>query len=906
MNELITREYHFGGGNAGDDFFTKKATPTVIDDDDEAPGSPVRKTKKEVRQGIAGRHPDSRHRMAHASSLHPAPQVMAELIAKSKAAKHERAQEKDADQAQLEELDATFKQLADVRPAQAASHTAPACPVLTRLPPCAGGRAAQQPADVHGAHEGGSEAGRQPQGQARRARARGRGRRRFRPAGAHAPGATCPPLMRLTCAIRQARMLASDIRASRVTDRLKTADELAAEKAKKLEELERKRMKRMRSRGSDDEAESSDDDAPQGGFKARRLKRQKREPGKKRRETVRCCAFARSLCGSRLTERAGQGDDDLDGNVAFDDGNGGFDEGGSDQPEDEEAEEEEGDDDDETEDPDELRQSFKEKARSINRLGDLRRGKRRLRRLGLLNDGGSVSTSAEEEEEEEEDEEGEGGEDSDEDADEGTGDEAGGDEAEEDAPSAEHREADNEPAAAAASGADGDLPYVFDAPTTHAELARWVDGRPPEELSLVITRICACHAIALAPENRRKMQTFFGVLVVHFERLAQQSPMPSAHLDAMVPHLLALSREVPYYAATVARARLSKMQASVAESQQRGVFEWPPSRTLSLLRLFALIFPASDFRHAVLTPAALLLGQYLAHCEVRSVRDAAVGVLAATLAQELASASKRFVPEVLAFTSSLVHANSRGSAGLPVHHASQMGEPVLAVDLPKGSKAAMLALQVAVQRVDLGMCDEPAELPARRPDQQHREHRAQRAGQCCRPGRLAAVRAGHAGACAQRCRAAPRQSQAAATGDCCCGRCHCHRPRARLQRRARPFAAACPQGGADQDVQPAVRGGGLREGPGLRRGPGALREAQAQEAAAAGDKGRRPRAAQGQPVPGRRAGEDGGLGVCGARSQAPRGTELPRAAGGRLQIWGPGRHDEAQEEMKRAQSRASR
>ena len=695
MNELITREYHFGGGNAGDDFFTKKAAPTVIDDDDEAPGSPVRKTKKEVRQGIAGRHPDSRHRMAHASSLHPAPQVMAELIAKSKAAKHERAQEKDADQAQLEELDATFKQLADVRPAQAASHTALACPVLTWLPPCAGGRAAQQPADVHGAHEGGSEAGRQPQGQARRARARGRGRRRFRPAGAHAPGATCPPLMRLTCAIRQARMLASDIRASRVTDRLKTADELAAEKAKQLEELERKRMKRMRSRGSDDEAESSDDDAPQGGFKARRLKRQKREPGKKRRETVRCFAFACSLCGSRLTERAGQGDDDLDGNVAFDDGNGGSDEGGSDQPEDEEAEEEEGDDDDEAEDPDELRQSFKEKARSINRLGDLRRGKRRLRRLGLLNDGGSVSSSAEEEEDEEEEEEGEGEEDSDEDEDEGTGDEAGGDEAEEDAPGAEHREADDEPAAATASGADGDLPYVFDAPTSHAELARWVDGRPPEELSLVITRICACHAIALAPENRRKMQTFFGVLVVHFERLAQQSPMPSAHLDAMVPHLLALSREVPYYAATVARARLSKMQASVAESQQRGVFEWPPSRTLSLLRLFALIFPASDFRHAVLTPAALLLGQYLAHCEVRSVRDAAVGVLAATLAQELASASKRFVPEVLAFTSSLVHANSRGSAGLPVHHASQMGEPVLAVDLPKGSKAAMHALQVA-------------------------------------------------------------------------------------------------------------------------------------------------------------------------------------------------------------------
>ena len=58
LNELITREYHFGGGDAGDDFFTKKAMTTVIDDDDgEEPGEPVRKTKKEVRQRFAGRAP---------------------------------------------------------------------------------------------------------------------------------------------------------------------------------------------------------------------------------------------------------------------------------------------------------------------------------------------------------------------------------------------------------------------------------------------------------------------------------------------------------------------------------------------------------------------------------------------------------------------------------------------------------------------------------------------------------------------------------------------------------------------------------------------------------------------------------------------------------------------------------
>jgi len=38
-----------------------------------------------------------------------------------------------------------------------------------------------------------------------------------------------------------------------------------------------------------------------------------------------------------------------------------------------------------------------------------------------------------------------------------------------------------------------------------------------------------------------------------------------------------------------------------------------------------MIFPCSDFRHAVMTPALLLMVEYLMRCPVLSVRDAAVG-----------------------------------------------------------------------------------------------------------------------------------------------------------------------------------------------------------------------------------------------------------------------------------------
>lgn len=52
---------------------------------------------------------------------------------------------------------------------------------------------------------------------------------------------------------------------------------------------------------------------------------------------------------------------------------------------------------------------------------------------------------------------------------------------------------------------------------------------------------------------------------------------------------------------------------------------WPSAKTLFLLRLWSLIFPCSDFRHAVMTPAILLMCEYLMRCPIVSGRDIAVG-----------------------------------------------------------------------------------------------------------------------------------------------------------------------------------------------------------------------------------------------------------------------------------------
>ncbi|GLC69369.1 hypothetical protein PLESTF_000821600 [Pleodorina starrii] len=101
----------------------------------------------------------------------------------------------------------------------------------------------------------------------------------------------------------------------------------------------------------------------------------------------------------------------------------------------------------------------------------------------------------------------------------------------------------------------------------------------------------------------------YGILVQHFALEAGKSPLPVPSLDVLTRVLLELTPEVPYYAATVARARLGRMSEQLTAALGGATSSpWPPARVVLQLKLFSALFPTSDRRHPVLTPAALLVG----------------------------------------------------------------------------------------------------------------------------------------------------------------------------------------------------------------------------------------------------------------------------------------------------------
>ncbi|XP_061183430.1 nucleolar protein 14-like [Saccostrea echinata] len=196
-----------------------------------------------------------------------------------------------------------------------------------------------------------------------------------------------------------------------------------------------------------------------------------------------------------------------------------------------------------------------------------------------------------------------------------------------------------------------ELPYTFQAPKDYDELLSLLQDHSEKDQLTIVTRMRKCHHVSLAEDNRQKLETLFSCLVQYFADLAVQQPPQLRLMDSLVPHLYELSQGSPLAAAQVLvdqiAERQEEFQAICERKGGRGLY--PALDTLMLLKLVAILFPTSDFRHAVTTPAIIFITQILAETSVKHERDVAVGLFLCSLALEYVSLSKRYVPECINF-----------------------------------------------------------------------------------------------------------------------------------------------------------------------------------------------------------------------------------------------------------------
>lgn len=200
-----------------------------------------------------------------------------------------------------------------------------------------------------------------------------------------------------------------------------------------------------------------------------------------------------------------------------------------------------------------------------------------------------------------------------------------------------------------------DLPYTIEAPKSLEELSSLLKNRPESQIIEAIRRIRTFNAISVAAENRKKMQVFYGVLLQYFSVTANTKPLNYKLLNLLVEPIMKMSTEIPYFSAICARQRLLRTRTQFVEDvKESGRVCWPSLKTLFLLRLWSMIFPCSDFRHVVMTPAILLMCEYLMRCPIVSGRDMAIGSFLCSMVLSVTKQSRKFCPEAIIFIQTLL------------------------------------------------------------------------------------------------------------------------------------------------------------------------------------------------------------------------------------------------------------
>jgi nucleolar protein 14 len=208
--------------------------------------------------------------------------------------------------------------------------------------------------------------------------------------------------------------------------------------------------------------------------------------------------------------------------------------------------------------------------------------------------------------------------------------------------------------------ADATIPFLIDVPQDHAGLVVLLANRDARQCGVIFRRLLACTHLSLGAENRSKLERLYGLLHEHLDHLCQPASLSGlkpeewrASVDALVPALWKLTQELPKFAPGFHRIKLAELRSSVTAglAEGNGMLD---GAALMYMRLLTFLFPVSDFRHNVLTPALLLVCECMARVPLTSRADMAAALFLADLTLASVTDSKRVVPELLSLLQGLL------------------------------------------------------------------------------------------------------------------------------------------------------------------------------------------------------------------------------------------------------------
>ena len=221
------------------------------------------------------------------------------------------------------------------------------------------------------------------------------------------------------------------------------------------------------------------------------------------------------------------------------------------------------------------------------------------------------------------------------------------------------------------------MPYVFEAVTTleglHDLIAKYASTG--KDASIIIKRIYASNSVRLDHRNGERMQNFYDVLLRRF--IAVGDAIFSSgdggkelgryeQMNNIAKVMYDMAQDSPESAGAVWSRRIGVLRNAHEKRLRDSDFvhnddgdmeewsAWPSTGVFLLIRALGHIFPVTDRRHHVVTPAIIFLAQITAQTPVLSTYDLTMGIMCSGLLMEYTKEAKRVVPEALSFVASAI------------------------------------------------------------------------------------------------------------------------------------------------------------------------------------------------------------------------------------------------------------
>uniref|UniRef100_A0A7S2ZCZ2 Uncharacterized protein n=2 Tax=Rhodosorus marinus TaxID=101924 RepID=A0A7S2ZCZ2_9RHOD len=228
-------------------------------------------------------------------------------------------------------------------------------------------------------------------------------------------------------------------------------------------------------------------------------------------------------------------------------------------------------------------------------------------------------------------------------------------------------EFEHEATNAKADEGDDSIPFTFgQCPSTNKQLLKLFRGRSSRQRGVIVDRLLKSFALPLNPSvNRPILAGLLSTLLGRFDRIADSSTPYWAEIGELLPCVYELSVIFPETSIEWAKSKLEAIQERLVELGTE--FTSVGEGGLIRLRILARLFPLSDLRHPISTPAVLLLANVISFASIRTQRDLCLSCFAIDLFAGALSAGGRISGELLRFCSSIA-----ASAGVSLGESSSL------------------------------------------------------------------------------------------------------------------------------------------------------------------------------------------------------------------------------------------